>query len=166
MNHLSHDSETKAAGQQVFTACAFIHQKIDGVEKVFMPKRSTNRKFLPGVFEIPGGHIDFGEDLIVGLKREIKEETAKDISVGDPFFVFTYVNEVKESHSIEVIFFAKFTDNSQKIIIDPEKHSEFKWFSENDISEIIESGKNESDPEIEAIKKGFALLKGSSLNFE
>jgi ADP-ribose pyrophosphatase YjhB (NUDIX family) len=73
MNTISHDSETLAVGQQVITACAFIHQQFDGVEKVFLPRRALTKKFLPGVFELPGGHIDFGEDIVVGLKREIME---------------------------------------------------------------------------------------------
>lgn len=64
---ISHDSETPAQGQQVITACAFIHQQFDGVEKLFWPKRADTKKFLPGVYELPGGHIDFGEDLIPGL---------------------------------------------------------------------------------------------------
>ena len=165
MNGVIHDSETKAIGQQVITACAFIHKNFDGVEKVFLPKRSTNRKFLPGVFEIPGGHIDYGENIITGLKREILEETGKEINVGDPFFVFTYTNEVKESHSIEVIYFASFKNATQEVKLNPEKHSEYRWFEEKDIIRIIQSGKSEDDPEIETIKKGVFLLKAGSFNF-
>jgi 8-oxo-dGTP pyrophosphatase MutT (NUDIX family) len=64
-----HDSEKPAEGRQVFTACAFIHHAFDGVEKVFLPRRAATKKFLPNVFEVPGGHIDFGEDIADGLKR-------------------------------------------------------------------------------------------------
>jgi hypothetical protein len=39
MAKISHDSETPAQGQQVITACAFIHYNFDGVEKLFWPKR-------------------------------------------------------------------------------------------------------------------------------
>ena len=73
MNKISHDSETLATGQQVITACAFIHQTFDSIEKVFLPKRAATKKFLPGVFELPGGHIDYAEDIVVGLKREVIE---------------------------------------------------------------------------------------------
>ena len=119
MTKISHDSETLAVNQQVITACAFIHQKIGGVEKVFLPKRAAIKKFLPGVYELPGGHIDFGEDAVVGLKREIDEELGMKVEVGDPFFVFTYTNEVKGSHSIEVIYFAHFTHDisASKLIL-------------------------------------------------
>jgi 8-oxo-dGTP diphosphatase len=74
MTKISHDSETPAHGQQVIVACAFIHHSFDGVEKVFLAQRADTKKFFPGVYEIPGGHIDFGEDVIVGLKREVQEE--------------------------------------------------------------------------------------------
>jgi 8-oxo-dGTP pyrophosphatase MutT (NUDIX family) len=56
-----HDSAIPTPGQQVITACAFIHQKVDGVDKVFMARRADTKKFMPGIYELPGGHIDFGE---------------------------------------------------------------------------------------------------------
>jgi 8-oxo-dGTP pyrophosphatase MutT (NUDIX family) len=152
MMNISHDSETPAQHQQVITACAFIHQEFDGVEKVFLPKRAATKKFLPNVYELPGGHIDFGEEPVVGLKREIDEEFGAQVEVGDPFFVFTYTNEVKGSHSIEVIYFARFISDLGSIALNPEDHSEFDWFAVDDI-------------EFVAMKKGFALLRGESAQF-
>ena len=105
MSIILRDSEKPARGKQVITACAFIHHNFDGVEKLFAPKRAETKKFLPGVFELPGGHIDFGENPVDGLKREILEEFGMHVAIGDPFYVFTYTNEVKGSHSIEVIYF-------------------------------------------------------------
>ena len=69
MTKISHDSETPALNQQVITACAFIRQNINGVDKVFLAKRADTKKFLPGVYELPGGHVDFGEDPVRALKR-------------------------------------------------------------------------------------------------
>lgn len=158
MTKISHDSETPAQGQQVITACAFIHQQFDGVEKLFWPKRADTKKFLPGVYELPGGHIDFGEDIVDGLIREIKEEFGMTIAVGDPFGSFTYANGVKASHSIEVVFFARFIDPIENIKLSPEDHSTYGWFSE---SELTDSVREESDsPEKAVISKGFALLRG------
>ncbi len=159
MNKASHDSETLAQGQQVFTACAFIHRVVDGEEKVFLPKRADTKKFLPGKYELPGGHIDYGEGMKLGLQREIKEELGVEISLGDPFAVFTYTNEIKGSHSIEVIYFAKLMSSPEEISINPDDHSSCGWFNED---EAIKLNSNEADEEVAVIKKGFALLRGDS----
>ena len=159
------DSETAANGQQIISVTAFIHYRFRNSVKVFLPKRASTKKFLPDLWEMPGGHVDFGEDIVEGLKREVKEEFGMEISVGDPFSVFTYINEIKGSHSIEVVYFAKFLDPLEDLTINPEDHSEFKWFGEYEIDQITEK-RPENDPEIAAIKKGFAILKGKSLNFE
>ena len=166
MSKVSHDSETLAVGKQVITACAFIHANFDGVDKVFLPKRAETKKFLPGVFELPGGHIEYGEDIVEGLKREVREELGMDIKVGDPFSVFTYTNEIKGSHSIEVDYFASFVNSLDEIKINPEDHSEFGWFSEEEIAtKVVPFERASVDYEIRAIYKGFTLLKGNSLNF-
>lgn len=160
-----HDSATPTPGQQVITACAFIHQELDGVHKVFMAKRADTKKFLPGVYEIPGGHIDFGETTENGLVREIREEFGVDVRLGDPFAVFTYANEVKGSHSIEVIYFAKLVDTDTDIKPNPEDHSVCGWFSEVELPQTFVSEKDIEDDEVKAIYRGFDLLKGGSLNF-
>lgn len=164
MAKVSHDSEVLEIGQQVITACAFIHQKLNGVEKVFLPRRAATKKFLPSVYELPGGHIDFGEEIIEGLKREIKEEFGMSINVGDPFHVFTYKNEVKGSHSIEVVYFATFVDSVEKITLNPEDHSEYQWFTKDEVlSNVVDSNKKGEDSEIHGILRGFSLLSGDSI---
>lgn len=154
-----HDSETLAQGQQVITACAFIYHDFDGVTRVFLPRRAETKKFLPNVFELPGGHIDYGEDIENGLKREIKEEFNMDIEVYEPFYVFTYLNKIKGTHSVEIIYLAKFIDDIDKIKINFEDHSEYVWIAENEINKIIDDNKMGDDAEIKAIKKGFLNLK-------
>lgn len=165
MNKTSHDSETLADGQQVITAVAFIHHDFDGTQKVFLPKRAATKKFLPNVFEMPGGHIDYGEDLVDGLMREVQEEFGMKIKVGDPFAAFTYVNDVKRSHSVEVVYFAQFTDPLENITLDPSDHSEFVWLSLEELSEAYNQLKGEGDIEFQAVRKGFQLLKGELPTF-
>ena len=164
MAKISHDSEILAEGQQVVTACAFIHRFADGEEKVFLPKRAATKKFLPGVYELPGGHVDFGEDPVTGLKREINEEFGVEIEVGDPFFVFSYVNEIKKSHSFEIIYFAKLKNDPEDIKLNPEDHSGFIWVAEEDLPVAYNEAKRADDIEFEAVRKGFALLRGEALN--
>lgn len=157
MNKVSHDSETLAQGQQVITACAFIHRKVDGIERVLLPKRADTKKFLPGKYEIPGGHIDYAEDIRAGLVREVSEELSVIVQLGDPFAVFTYTNEVKGSHSIEVVYFAQLVDDPSAITINTDDHSSFGWFTE---AEAITLNNDPEDDEVSVLKKGFALLRG------
>lgn len=158
------DSEVPAVGKQVIVACAFIHHNFDGVEKIFMPKRAATKKFMPSVFELPGGHVDFGEDIVAGLKREIREEFNKTIKLGDPFATFTYKNDVKGSHSVEVVYFAQF-DEIDNIHLNSADHSEYRWLALDELSEILVNGKDENDEEFQLIKHGFALLSGEQPKF-
>lgn len=175
MGKVQHDSETPAHGQQVISACAFVHSDFDGITKVFLPKRADTKKFLPGLYELPGGHIDFGEDLVAGLKREIMEEFEAEVIIGDPFAAFTYQNSIKGSHAVEVVYFAQFVGAPEDIKIHPEDHSGFAWFSRDEVianrasiettDPAIMQGR-EADPEYLNILRGFDLLDDSSaLNF-
>lgn len=168
-----HDSETPAHGQQKITACAFIHHEFEDGIKVFLPKRADTKGFLPGVYELPGGHIDYGEDLVEGLERELREELKMGVSVGDPFNAFTYQNLVKGSHSAEVVYFAQFTDPLDQITLNSVDHSGYRWFSEDDVirdrleivpTEHVEFSQTD-DPEYLAILRGFELLGGKALKF-
>jgi 8-oxo-dGTP pyrophosphatase MutT (NUDIX family) len=174
MSKISHDSESPAHGQQVITATAIIWRERNGVFEVFLPRRAATKKFLPSVFETPGGHIDFGEHIVDGLKREIREELGMEINVGDPLACFTYTNNIKGSHSIEVCFFATLKDPDATIVINPEDHSDFKWLTrkqvedlKNEITPPESSGvlENGEDPEYRAILKAFDLLEGNSPDF-
>lgn len=165
MNVISHDSETLAKNQQVISVCGFIHRNFDGIEKIFLPKRADTKKFLPGVYELAGGHVDYGEDAVTALKREVREELGMDIEVGDLFYEFSYLNEIKGSHSIEVIYFAQFIEPISAIRINQEDHSGYGWFTEQELINATTTSKGLEDPEFIAIKRGFALLRGEPINF-
>jgi 8-oxo-dGTP pyrophosphatase MutT (NUDIX family) len=165
MTKVSHDSETPAHGQQVITACVLIHHKFDGVTKIFVAQRAATKKFLSNIYELLGGHIDFGEKVTDGLKREVKEETQMDINLGDLFFEFTYDNWVKGSHSIEVVYFAKFLGSLDDIKLHPDDHAGYKWIAADEVIRVMQAGREEGDSEIMAVQRGFELLEGGSLNF-
>ena len=165
MTKTTHDSETHAQGQQVITACALIHHTFEGVTKVFIAERAATKKFLPGAHEIPGGHIDYGESIVAGLQREIREEFEVDIRVGDPFAAFDYMNPIKGSHSVEIIYFATLLGSPDDIVIHPEDHASGKWISRAELPTIMSEKKDTDDPEYRALQKAFDLLEGGSVDF-
>jgi hypothetical protein len=93
------------------------------------------------------------------------EEFEMHIKVGDPFEAFAYVNEVKGSHSAEIVYFATFTDPIDQIKIHPEDHSGYIWLTEEEIESVYSNQKGGDDPEMQTVRKAFALLKGSPLAF-
>lgn len=137
--------------QQLITTCAFIHRG----GKLLVAKRAESKKFLPGKFELIGGHTEFGETLQESLLREVKEEIHIDIVIGDPFYAFTYLAAAGKEHIVEIDFFATLQDPLQEMYLNPEDHSEFCWITEAEVDEIFP----EDDEELKAIKQGFALLK-------
>lgn len=140
---------------QVITACAFIHK--DG--KLFAPRRASTKSFLPDKFELPGGHIEFGEDIIEGLRREIREEFTMEIIIGDPFYAFAYMDESKQAHTIEVIYFAQLANTDELIKLNPTDHSEYKWVNEEEALKLWTEG----DHERKAVVRGFEILKGKGV---
>jgi 8-oxo-dGTP diphosphatase len=158
------DSATSAHGQQVITCVAFIHKLIDSKPHVLLARRADTKKFLPGLLELPGGHIDFGENLEDGLKREAKEELGITIHVGAPFAAFTYTNEVKGSHSVEIAYFAVLDNEELEIEVNPDDHSSIHWISIADLDFVIERN-GPDDAELPIIRKGLALLEGASQDF-
>jgi len=141
---------------QAITACVFLHK--DG--KLFLAKRAKTKKFLPDKFELPGGHIEFGESLEAGLTREIREEFNIEVEIGDIFYAFIYVSHDGEKHTVEIDYFAVMKDSKQKITLNPEDHSEYKWVSEEEARRYFPAG----DQEGIAIKRGFEILKNNKIN--
>lgn len=134
---------------QKITACAFIHQ--DG--KLLVARRADSKKFLPGKYELPGGHIEFGETMEQGLEREIREEFGVEACIGNPFYAFTYTRDNDTVHSIEVDYFVTLK-TPEKIKLNPEDHSEYRWISQTEILNYFK----EDDEECQAVKKGFEIL--------
>jgi 8-oxo-dGTP pyrophosphatase MutT (NUDIX family) len=97
-----------------------------------------------------------------GLVREIREETGLAIAVADAFYAFTYINHVKGSQGIEVVYFAQFVDPIENIRLSPEDHSGYAWVSEDELEKAT-AVRDAHDQEVLAIRKGFALLRGGSL---
>ena len=161
MQKTQHDSEALAEGRQVFTACACLWHDFNGIRKVFLPKRADTKKFLPGVYELPGGHIDFGEELKEGLAREIMEEFGMRVAIGEVVDVFTYVNDIKKSHSIEVVYLAQFTDPIENIRLNPEDHSTSGWFAEDELHQVYSGQKGVDDIEYQILRKAFSKLQGA-----
>lgn len=82
---------------------------------------------------IPGGKIEFGENMIDTVKREIKEEINLDI---DEIKFLDFKEAVYTNHNYHtIIFFFSAKPQSEKIILD-EKILDAKFFSKDEMKEL------------------------------
>lgn len=61
--------------------------------KILLLQRSISDAFDPGLWEFPGGKINFGENVIEALKREVWEEVGLYVKVGRPLITWNFLKE-------------------------------------------------------------------------
>ncbi len=94
---------------------------IIGEEGILMLKRSDYVDKYSGEWDLPGGHIQIGEQLSVGMKREVKEET--DLDIEEPIFI----------EKIDNLNFYYCSYNNKPIKISHE-HTGFRFFKKEDLN--------------------------------
>ena len=105
--------------------------------EVLVVKRADNDDFLPGLWELPGGGTNFGENPQEALKREIFEEVGLSVSVGKPLSVDDYFmeNDHEKIHRVEISFLCSQIDTTQKVQLSFE-HSAYRWIAQEQLHGI------------------------------
>lgn len=147
--------------QRVIVAGAFMHEYA-GVRKILLVRRAKTKQFLPGAYELPGGHVAFGEDIVSGLKRNIAEKLHVHITVGDPFAVFSYVNTARMAHSVKVVYFTRLLGQPESIALDSQDYSSCRWLA---LDELHMAVWLQNRAEFAAAARAFTLFGGQSLSF-
>jgi 8-oxo-dGTP diphosphatase len=97
-------------------------------------RRSRALTAFPGTWDIPGGHVEKGENLLTALKREVREETGYEVSVGRPFQAGTFEYPLmggRSAFTVEVDFLCSVRARRPPTL-NPAEHTEYAWIRRYD----------------------------------
>jgi len=101
-------------------------QRADGA--VFMARRGPLAKNERGLWEFPGGSVEFGETLAHALVREMHEEYGITIQVGRLLDVVDHILPEEGQHWVSPSYLCTLLEG-EPIIREPGKCSEIGWFN-------------------------------------
>jgi 8-oxo-dGTP diphosphatase len=87
-------------------------------------------------WEIPGGYVNTGEDLITAVQREVKEETGIEISVGQLAGIYQNV-QVENAEIPTKVIFDFLASKQSGTLRTSHEHIEVKWFARDEVLEKI-----------------------------
>lgn len=122
-------------GISVLTHCPRLHP---GCVLISQRLTSPGR----GTFQLPGGHLEYGESLEESARRELKEETNLESSqsplelvlVTDSLFS---ADDGGPRHYITLLMRAEIDDDSSLKWMEPDKNTEWMWVRWTDLKDKV-----------------------------
>ncbi len=98
--------------------------------EVFLARRGPLAKNERGLWEFPGGSVEFGETLAGARQREIREEYGLDIEVGDLLDVVDHILPDEGQHWVSPTYICRpLPGQPDPRILEPGKCTEIGWFA-------------------------------------
>lgn len=104
-------------------------------DKFLLLKKAKGGNSQSAGRETPGGHLEEGEEFLVGLAREIKEETGLSVRILFPFNAYWVQVESNES-LIGINYLAEWQSGDPII---SNEHNRYQWASVIEIRTLNES---------------------------
>ena len=92
-------------------------------DAILLLKRSEDRPYYPGVWDVPGGHCESGETPAAALARELEEEIGVHVSSCEEI---ARVEDPLADGGIRCHFFVVTAWRGEPRIVDAE-HSDLRW---------------------------------------
>ena len=100
-------------------------------------RRAPDDDYMPEYWDVPGGTLDFGEDLLDALKREIKEEIGLKVKIGPVISVCGYLSNPSR-HQFQITYACEYI--SGEINLDLAEHDEYRWVTIKELGKLKRIG--------------------------
>jgi 8-oxo-dGTP diphosphatase len=109
---------------------------VDRQGRLFLARRGPKARNERGLWEFPGGSIEFGETLAQAIQREIREEFDVEIEVGELLDVVDHILPNEGQHWVSPTYLCRIA-GGEPTIREPGKCAEIRWFSLADIPDDL-----------------------------
>ncbi|MFG2056216.1 NUDIX hydrolase [Micromonospora sp. NPDC048930] len=136
---------------------------VDDDGRLFIQRRSPERRLFPNCWDIVGGHLEPGETVDEALRREVAEETGWTVShvlglVGE----YAYTGDDGLAR-VETDFLVRVDGDLSRPALEAGKHTEFRWLAEQDV-DLLDEHRDVNDGLIRRIAEdAFAALRSIGL---
>ncbi|MEU4566223.1 NUDIX domain-containing protein [Micromonospora sp. NPDC023956] len=136
---------------------------VDDQGRLFIQRRSPERRLFPNTWDIAGGHLEPGEELEDALRREVFEETGWTVS-----HVLGLVGEYRYTGNdgierVETDFLVRVDGDLDRPRLEEGKHTEFRWITEQEVA-VLDEHRDVNDGLIRQIaENAFAALRSIGL---
>jgi len=132
--------------------------KENGNKEILLMLRK-NTGYNDGIYELPGGHVDEGEDLINAMIREAEEELKIKLKYED-----LKIEHLLHHYKVDRLKFIISTERYEGIpqIGEPEKCEKIEWFDINNLPQNIDK---RASKVLQEIKNGIKYDNSDFINF-
>lgn len=109
------------------------HGLIKKDDKYLVTLRAADKNFMPNLWDIPGGTIEFGEHSTDALSREIDEETKTKVKINNLIFVYDFVSGEKR-HQFQMVYTCDYL--SGEVVLNPREHQEYRWVTLEELKDL------------------------------
>ncbi|KAM0438619.1 hypothetical protein ACHAPT_001371 [Fusarium lateritium] len=91
-----------------------------------------------GTWQLPGGHLDYGESILVCAEREVLEETGLKVRGVKIVAVTNDVFEKEGKHYITLFVYCEMEDKTaQPQVLEPQKCDGWHWKTWDDLKQLL-----------------------------